>query len=111
MEQYSDEYSGNKVQKCLAQVEFPKTDFDEAWFGDYEVEFSARIYSDEQATDFVEIEKASYIQKFSEPVYSDSELIDEIETANDVYELHFMKQEFDFSMVTVDSACTECDGK
>jgi len=74
------------------QVEFPKTNslykeysshyIDEEWFGDYEVEISARIYDNEEADDYVEIEAASYVLKFSEPVYSDSDLIDKIEAVN-----------------------------
>ena len=92
------EYSGNKKQNCLVELEFPKTDFDYEWFGTYEVEFSARIYASEIANTFVEVEKTKTTQDFQPPIYSDSELVDAIEKIDNIYANEFMWESFTFDM-------------
>ena len=39
-------YAGNNLAKCFAQLSFPKTNFDEEWFGTYEFLHGARVYTD-----------------------------------------------------------------
>ena len=44
---------GTKMQKCLAQLEFPKVGFNEDLFGSYEIHYGARIYKNYTETNFV----------------------------------------------------------
>lgn len=101
------EYTGNKKQHCLAELSFPKTNFDDEWFGLYELKFDARIYADASATDFVQVEPTYTTQDFMPPAYDNAELVDEIEKINDIHQIEFMYEEFVFDMAVVDSTSTE----
>ena len=90
------EYSGNKLQNCLAQLPFPKVGVDEEFFGTYDVEFTARIYASADDTDFVQIEITTTTQDFQPPVYSDADLVEEIEDENSVHEIQFIHEQFYF---------------
>lgn len=43
LDDFGSSTAGNKVQRCLAQLEFPK-DMDPEWFGNYTVYVGARVY-------------------------------------------------------------------
>lgn len=95
LEEYG-EYTGNSKQNCLVQLPFPKVDMDMEWFGMYEVEFDARIYESETSTSFEQIETTYTTQDFQPPIYTDAELVEEIEKINDVHQIQFMYEEFEF---------------
>lgn len=63
LEDFGD-YTGNKKQNCLIQLNFPKIDFDYEWFGEYDVQFDARIYASETATEFIQVEPTVTTQDF-----------------------------------------------
>ena len=95
LEEYG-EYTGNSKQKCLVQLPFPKVDMNMDWFGMYEVEFDARIYDSETSTSFTQIETTYTTQDFQAPIYTDAELVEEIEKINDIHQIQFMYEEFEF---------------
>ena len=105
-EQYG-EYTGNKKQSCLVTLEFPKTNFDEEWFGSYDIELTARIYESEWADTFVEVERTKTETDFQPPVYSDPELVEEIEKQENIVAQNFMYEEHTFDMSEFISGSTE----
>lgn len=100
------EYTGNKVQNCIVQLPFPKFDFDQDWFGVYDIEFDARIYASATATTWTQVEKTESKQDFQPPIYHDEELVEEIEELNSIHEIVFISETFPFQMSDVDSTWT-----
>jgi hypothetical protein len=101
------EYTGNKKQHCLAELSFPKTNFDDEWFGVYELKFDARIYKTETDADFVQVAPTYTTQDFMPPIYDNAELLEEIEKINEIHTIEFMYKEFVFDMAVVDPNSAE----
>lgn len=89
-------YAGNNLAKCFAQLSFPKTNFDEEWFGTYEFLHGARVYTNSSSTEFVELAAVQVTQDFSPPAYTDAELIAEIEAVDNIYKYEVISQSSDF---------------
>ena len=64
--------AGNKLQRCVAQLEFPKEDFNQEWFGNYTVYVGARIYKRPSEAAFISIPEDSMQLNFDPPVYDDT---------------------------------------
>lgn len=79
------EYTGNKLQNCVAQLPFSKVGVDEEFFGTYDVKFTARIYENADAATFTQLETQETEQEFHPPVYSDADLVEEIEEESNVH--------------------------
>ena len=97
------EYTGNKMQNCLAQLPFPKVGVNEEFFGTYNVEFTARIYNTADDTDFTQVDTTITTQEFQPPYYADEDLIYEIEEENSVHSIVFIDESFTFAMSDMDS--------
>ena len=97
------EYTGNKLQNCLAQLPFPKVGVDEEFFGIYDVKFTARIYENIDATSFTQIDNHETTLEFYPPVYSDADLVEEIYEEENVHTIEFINEEFYFGMDEIDS--------
>jgi hypothetical protein len=90
------EYEGNKMAKCLVQLEFPKVNMNEEWFGEYELYHGARVYPNAQSTDFVELPGAYTNQTFDRPQYTDPDLVKEIENTDNIHKYEVINERRDF---------------
>ena len=52
LEAYSG-IEGNKLQRCVAELDFPKFGMEE-FFAEYDIKIGSRVYADEQTTDFTQ---------------------------------------------------------
>ena len=86
------------MQKCLAQLEFPKVGYNEDLFGSYVIEYGARIYKNYTETDFVQIPEATATQIFEAPVYSDQSIIEHVSATSITHESVFIEESYEFNM-------------
>jgi len=70
LDDFGSSTAGNKVQRCLAQLEFPK-DMDPEWFGNYTVYVGARIYQAPLQARFIAVPEMSLEQDFRPPEYNE----------------------------------------
>ena len=88
------------MQKCLAQLEFPKVGFNEDLFGSYEIHYGARIYKNYTETNFVQLPEATAVQNFEAPVYSDESIIQAVSATSIMHESVFIEEQYEFDMST-----------
>ena len=92
LEAYSG-IEGNKLQRCVAELDFPKFGMEE-FFAEYDIKIGSRVYADEQTTDFTQKATAEESKEFTEPHYDD-EIIDEIEARENVHYEYLLFKSFD----------------
>lgn len=63
--------SGNRLARCAADLDFPKSDFPEEFFGTYDVKYGVRVYTEYNSQYYTEIPLSQGQIDFQAPIYED----------------------------------------
>lgn len=87
------EIEGNRLQRCVAELDFPKFGMEE-FYNEYDVKIGSRVYVNDAAESFTQKESKEDKKEFAAPQYDD-EIIDEISSIEDRHIVHVLSKYFE----------------